>query len=231
MFREKWVVILLLVSAAAWAQVTVEEEISTDSVDLFVKQKAEKSQVSATLALYSSLIIPGAGHHYLDRKKAALAYFTCDMAAIFGLIFSEQYSRKLSNDASTYAWFYAGARGSSGEDSRYWQALGDFQDIDGYNRVQDLNRTPEQKYTSTELWWHWADQSYQDEYNTIRRNSQRFHVAATFFAGVLLLDRIISFIDLRASTRRQSAVSSSSRLVPSLAVDFSKVSFNISTQF
>ncbi|MBD3243303.1 MAG: hypothetical protein GF331_22120, partial [Chitinivibrionales bacterium] len=155
--------VLLLNAAGAHAQIEAGEEITTDSVDLFSEPVVERRK-SPTFAMIQSLVLPGLGHQYLEKPGRALTYFSTDFLLLFGAIFCESYSRHLTEDARTMAWVYAGARGGPGADERYWKDVGLYLDSDGYNRVQELNRTPENKYAEPHLQWAWVDEEYMDEY-------------------------------------------------------------------
>jgi hypothetical protein len=197
---------LLLSGSSVWnksaAQVTGSDVITTDSVDIFsVQPEKEKSP---WLAMASSLFLPGSGHQYLGRDRSALVYFTADALTIFGLIFCGHYAKKLALDAAGYAWLHAGAHGTiNSADDYYWKQVGEFMSIQDYNTAQDLNRSPQNKFTDENQAWHWDDEATQKRFNAIMSSSRSFHVASSFCIGALVLDRIIAFIDVRASTRNR----------------------------
>ena len=181
------------------AQVIVEPDVVTDSIDVFSgSRKPDKSRAAAA---FTSLLIPGMGHQYLGIKNRALAYFSAEALFICGMIFSERYSRRLFDDSKGYAWLYADAEGGSGANDYYWQNVGRFMDSDEYNRVMELNRTPEDKYTPQSLQWRWIDEFYKDEYNGLRETATRFHVTSSFFLAAMVINRVIAFIDIRRSTK------------------------------
>jgi hypothetical protein len=196
---------LLFSGSCLWysssAQVTVENTIATDTVDVF-SAPAEAGK-SPALAIAASLLLPGSGHHYLDRNRSALTYFTVEAAAIFGFFFCDHYSKKLALDAAGYAWIHSGAQGPiTDADDSYWKKVGQYMDVQDYNTTLDLNRSdPKNKITDENRRWHWDGESSKDRFNSIMSSSRSFHVVSSFCIGALVLDRIIAFIDIRSATR------------------------------
>ncbi len=217
----------------AAAQVTViEETVTTDSIDLFAEPPADSAR-SAGLAMAANLLLPGLGHQYLRKPRRALTYYSTELACLFGAVACGRYSRRLMDDSRTMAWFYAGARGGPGADGEYWKAVGSYIDVDGYNHVQELNRTPEDKYVEPNLVWAWVDTSYQNEYNRTRDDANSYHIASTFCIGAMVLNRVVAFIDARVVTRRRSSSQrlSSVRFSPVSGPGDSPVGLSVSGEF
>jgi hypothetical protein len=184
------------------AQVSVENVVTTDSVDLFSEHQGKEK--SATLAMALSLLLPGTGHQYFERNRSALSFFTAEAVGIFGFFFCNHYAKKLASNAAGYAWVHSGAQGPiTSADDNYWKQVGSYMDIQDYNNTQDLNRTPQDKFTDPSQVWHWDDKSSQDRFNSILSSSRTFGIASSFFIGALVLDRIIAFIDIRTATRNR----------------------------
>ncbi|MDO5577267.1 MAG: hypothetical protein Q4F84_09315 [Fibrobacter sp.] len=196
----KIIPMLILSAFSVGAQLTVED-ITTDSVNLFVDNK--ETAKSSRVALGATVLLPGLGHQYIGRSNSALVYFTADILSLFGAIFSEQYSRKLQSDARGYAGQYAFVQPEN-KNGRYWQMVGSFNSMREYNEAVSLNRMDSDAYEDESYNWYWADESYKDEYNKIRNNSHKFHTATAFFIGAMVLNRIVSFVDIRSSTRHKS---------------------------
>ncbi|MBN2037771.1 MAG: hypothetical protein JW768_13600 [Chitinispirillaceae bacterium] len=185
------------------AQEITESTITTDSVDLFSGTRL--GQKSAKAAMAASLLVPGSGHHYLQRNRSALAFITADAASFFAVFICRHYAGRLAQDAAGYAWIHAGAHNKiSDADDYYWKLVGNFMDVDEYNTVMDLNRTPEDKITDPNLRWYWDDESSQEYFNSLRTKSRGYRIASSFFLGALILDRIIAFIDIRTYSRKSS---------------------------
>ncbi len=182
------------------AQVVVEPEIQTDSIDIFENQE-KVSDKSSSIAMLGNVLIPGLGHQYMGKSARALTYFTTEAAFIFGLAFTEGYSRRLFKDSRAYAGMYAEATGGDGADEFYWKNVGSEMSSEDYNEKMNRYRTPEEKFMGENLHWKWEDKSYQEKYNQIREKATLMHVGSSFFLAAMVLNRAISFIDIRRSLR------------------------------
>jgi hypothetical protein len=187
----------------ALAQVVLEPLVKTDTVDVFAAAESNTGK-SRGLAMISSLILPGLGHQYLQQDRRALAHFSSEAFFIFGLVFCERYSKKFLGDARAYAYTYADVRASSAADDYFWKVVGNFMDSDEYNRIPELNRSPDEKYLGDDQQWRWIDESYLKRYRTLRQDATSFHVASSFFIAAMVLDRVVAFVDVRRSMRQKS---------------------------
>lgn len=190
-----------------FSQVTIEDEVTTDSVNLFSPSTSSQTKAkSNSIALFSTIVLPGMGHNYLDIKpRASLAYFSFDLLAVCGAIFTEVYSRDLDRSSKAYACLNATISNVNSAPELYWAALGQYMDYNGFERDFRASRDPENEIWHAEnLQWQWSSEESQKEYNEIRKSSRRFHILSSFCIGALILNRVVSFIDLRASTRYKS---------------------------
>jgi len=194
---------LVTFAASVFSQITVEQEISTDSVDVFFHNESVGKQKSANLAMATSVLLPGLGYQKFEQPNKALAYFTTDLLALVGAAFCWKYSDRLWRDAQGYAGLYAGVSYSDRKDEKFWQTVGQFEDLASYNDIMGLNRTQEDKY-GNEKYWYWIDPSYKDEYNKIRTRSRAYHIASTCFIGAMVLERVIAFVDIRTTARNST---------------------------
>jgi len=221
----------LLLCGGTLAQVSVQEDVVTDSVDVFTTVE-QRSGKSTGLAMFSTILLPGLGHQYLDRQPRALTYFTTEALIVFGAILCESHSRRLFDDALAFAWKYARVEGSGNASEQFAQNLSYVQHSDDYNRIMDNNRDHELKYTDENLTWSWADESLMEEYAQKREWATTFHVASSFLIGTMVLNRVIAFVDLRASTRTKGVRAVSfQRLSPSVSPDLKSASIRLSATF
>jgi hypothetical protein len=200
--------ITLLLPLSSLSQVHVEEEVTSDSVDVFAQtNKAEKP---AALAMVANLILPGLGHYIYGEPKVALGYLAAEAMFIFGTFSTSQYSNAVNLSARSFAYAYANIQGGEGASDYFWENVGKTMDSDGlnqsrslgYNQVMDLDRMSDNdKYLVPNLQWRWADESYRKQYNDIVKKSLHYKVASNFFLGAMLLNRIVSFVDVRTMSR------------------------------
>jgi hypothetical protein len=217
--------------AGSSAQALPTDAIATDSVDIF-SEPAAGTVKSPTFAMVSSLILPGTGHHYCERNRSALVYFSAEAALIFGFFFCNHYAKNLAVDAAGYAWIHAGARGAiQSADDSYWKKVGKYMDVHDYNAAVDLDRLDyANKITGEDRFWRWDSEDSKERFNSLLSASRLFHIVSSFCIGALVLDRMIAFIDIRTFTRNYGTkrTGPSSRGItvrPAIAV--SPISFNV----
>lgn len=222
---------LALLAVASGAQVVVQEDIVTDSVDVFSTAE-QKTGKSVGLAMAATIVLPGLGHQYLDRPQRALTYFTAEALIVFGAVFCERYSNRLFNDALAYAWKYAWVEGGPAADESFAQNLAHVERSSDYNRIMDNNRDHGRKYTDPDIQWVWPDESLMNEYSRKREWATTFHVASTFLVGTMVLNRVISFIDIRTSTRHKGVRSLALNSVsPTISPDLTTLGLSLNGSF
>lgn len=236
-FSKAFLFITLVLSLSVNAQVEIVD-ITTDTISVFEQEEqSEKSIRSARLAMLASAAFPGTGQQYLGKSKSALAFFGIEVLSIFGAVFLEKYSRQLENDAHGYAALHAGVD-VRGKDERFWTAVGRYADMHIHNSENWSNREEGNVYTSESMFWKWqngelSDEQYQKRYNDLRDGSRKIHTAASICIGAMIINRLISIVDIRASTRYKARQQGnlSLKVSPSFSSDFSAAGINISTGF
>jgi hypothetical protein len=198
----------LLLPLPSVAQVHVEEEVTSDSVDVFAQ--SNKTEKPAALAMLANLVLPGLGHYLYGEPRVALGYLAAEAMFVFGVFSTSQYSHEVNMSARSFAYAYANIQGGEGASDFFWENVGKTMDSDGlnqsralgYNQVMDLNRMSDNdKYLAPNLQWRWADESSLKQYNGLVKKSLHYKVASNFFIGAMLLNRIVSFVDVRTMSR------------------------------
>ncbi len=208
---KKYLLIFICVFAGGYiplrAQVIVEETITTDTIDIFARaEERAQEKKSPRLAMFGNLLIPGLGHQYIGRNNRAFTYLATESLLIFGMVFSEGYSRKMYRNSRSYAWRYANTTCTREPENEYWKIIGNkhFLSSDEYNNVMELNAEYDEKYVEENERWYWEHEDYQKEYRGIRQNATRFHIVSSFFLGAMILNRVISFIDVRIASKDET---------------------------
>jgi len=221
----------LLLAAAlavyAAAQVTVEDEIVTGEVVLFDVKADNQRSLAAAMGL--SLALPGMGHYYVDKPQSAFIYLSADLASLFGAVVFYGLADNREKGARSYAASAAGIeKAPSGE--AYWRHVGAYMDAAEYNEAVALSREDQDAlYQAPENWWRWADGESMDQYNSLRQKARNFRVASSFFVGALVVNRILSTVDLRVF--RKKSLSSGIRLEAALTPDISGGGLTLRTDF
>ncbi len=219
----------LLAISNSYSQISVKEEVTTDTVNLFTQY--EQFSKSSKVAIFSSLLLPGTGHQYLGRPNSALAYLTIDIFSLAGAVFAERYSARVYSDARGYAAFYADAAGG-GNDDRFWMYVGEFDDSKSYNLAIRNNRDFANEYNTGEKSWSWVTSDDRKKYNEMRKRARTYHLASSICIGAMVLNRIVSILDIRASTKYKVQKNVLNvKIEPSISSNFSSAGFLISTQF
>ncbi len=213
-----FVLLTLVGTSSVVAQVTIEEEVQTDSIDVFATRETGKS---SGLAMAASILLPGLGHQYLGQHKKAYGFFAVETSLWFSYVFAGRFSNRLIDDAKTLAWREADVAGGPGADEFFWQNVGIYMDDGEYNRIQELNREEdllERKYLSENLTWQWSSDSLREEYVDIRHRATQYRVASSFILAALVIDRVVAFIDTRVATKyrgiRGTGTARAFRVVP-----------------
>ncbi len=191
--------IFILSAASVFSQISVTEDVTTDSINLF--DTYEQSAKSSKLATGLSLILPGTGHQYLGRNKSAIAYLSVDIFSLFGAIYCGTYASKLNTDARGYAALHAGAYGGSRKDNRFWTAVEQFDNIYSYDDAMRLNRENKELYNDGTRYWSWNSDDEQKKFGDIRKRSSRLQLVSSICIGAMVLNRVIAIVDIRASSK------------------------------
>jgi hypothetical protein len=223
----------------AACQVVVEEGVTTDTVDLFAKRTTPEK--SGFLAMTASLLLPGLGQQYLGQNGRALTYFSAEALFIFGVVFCNGYSHQISNNAKSFAWEHANVTGGAGADDNFWQNLRYYGESDGLNQSVSLGYNEQQEliyrdqshdYLTPNLQWRWDDPSNMKTYGKLLDKSKAYQVAASFFIGAMVLDRLVSFVDARFSARHQTtAPRSALHITPSCDPQSGSSGVRLSAEF
>jgi hypothetical protein len=193
-------------------QVVVEEDVTTDTVDLFAKGTVP--QKSGILAMGASLVLPGLGQQYLGQKGRALAYFSAEALFIFGAAYCNHNAAQIFNSAKSYAWEHTNVEGGAGADNKFWQNVRYYDESDGlnqsisrgYNKEQELiNRGQDHDYLAPNLQWRWDDPANRKTFGAFLDKSNSYQIVASFFIGAMVLDRLISFVDARFMAQHQAS--------------------------
>ena len=187
--------VILVFSARVYSQITVDA-ISTDTVDIFSKQHLQQTDHIPSGISWLSFIVPGSGHQLVGSGNKALGYIAVDICALAGVIFFRNYSNRLAANYKAYAAEYAGVTSSISNDY-YWQIIGNFNNYSDYHQTLDLVRDTEKRFAEQQYFWNWQDETYRKDYVSFQKTAKKFNTISSFFIGAMILNRVVSFIDLR----------------------------------
>jgi hypothetical protein len=218
------------------AQVVVEETITTDTVDIFAKsEKAGEGRRVPKLSMLMNLVLPGLGHQYLGENKRAMVYFSTEALLVFGMVFSESYSRKMYRNSKSYAWRYAGTSCTKDPEDEYWKIIGNkyYMSYMEFNDEMELINEMDMKYVEPDELWYWESEYYQENYREMRKTATSLHVVSSFFLGAMILNRVVSFMDARIASKYDTYQSSRNNveILPYYSLNEGEVGVSISGNF
>lgn len=180
---------LLLVTVAGNARA---EALDTDSLI---------SQRTARQLLLKSLILPGWGEHSLKYHRRGFILNSSELVLWVGYAALLYFGNSAEQDMQAYAAQHAGID-PAGKDFYYFTDIGNYANIYEYNEQKLRYRQYRSLYPETaEYFWTWDSAVSRRKYDRLRYNSQQVLHMASFAIGGLVVNRIISMIDIIALTR------------------------------
>ncbi len=92
-----------------------------------------KSSKSPGLALLFSLVLPGAGHYYIDRMDVGKYYLGADAASWLGLATLNIYGNDVQKQSRVFSLEHAKTGNAEGKDDEYYANIGSYDNIYEYN--------------------------------------------------------------------------------------------------
>lgn len=207
--------VILLCSAESFAQTTVI------AVDESISRNSSKS---LPIAIGASALLPGLGQHYLGEGSYAKVYMWTDVAlwvATFGSYF---FGERQIASARSYASRYAGISNPPSDES-FLNLMADYRSrggVDGENSNPDSDEDYNQAMLRSgkaidedypydeEHTWNWGSSDnpettkHMSHYSDILRNYRISRIAFQISVGALILNRVISILDVMRIYRSTS---------------------------
>ena len=149
----------------------------------------------AGLAIIYSTLLPGMGELYAGDYSLG-QYLTIADGVFWSALFGFNiYGNRMEDNYKSFA-ASVGSANVGGKDEKYFADLGNYLDIDQYNRRQKLDRNfPELYDDEAKFYWKWDSQSERKEYRRMWKSSENAYNNIRFAAGALILNRIASIIN------------------------------------
>jgi len=95
-----------------------------------------------------------------------------------------------------YAAEHAGVEGS-GKETQFWIDIGNYDSRNAYNEEHLRWRDYESLYPAGTTWyWDWDTDQHRSRFETLRIRRDQWSLAGKFLLGGLLLNRVVSVIDV-----------------------------------
>ncbi|MDQ3193970.1 MAG: hypothetical protein M3P82_03110, partial [Bacteroidota bacterium] len=167
---------------------------NTHKSKLHINTVSVKSKKSPALALLFSLILPGAGHFYLNRMDVGKYFLGADAASWLGLVSLNIYGNSVRDDSRTFSLEHADVNNIDNKNDDYFANVGNFNDIYEYNNDKLTRGEYEKLYDVNKFFWNWDNIDNRNLYETQRKNSERIYNSRVIFGSILVANRIISGI-------------------------------------
>jgi hypothetical protein len=155
-----------------------------------VKEKRELDPV------IKSILLPGWGQKALGRKKRARVYNYFESGLILTIVGSSTFSNITIKNYIAFASEHA-AISSSEKNHKYWVDIGNYDSITDYNDEHLRNREMDDLYPDDKKWsWDWDTDANRKAFEKKRISSDQLKLAATFGIGALVVNHIVSAIDV-----------------------------------
>lgn len=166
-------------------------------------QNFDVSEKSPRGAFLRSLVLPGWGHHYIDKTdwKRGQFYMAADAIMILSYVGIRVRNHQLENELQTFALANAGID-LRNKNRDIFLAIANFDNLDVYNDYQIRSRNWDNLITdSAENRWNWINDEdrfrYQDKREKIDKNSNQLPALITLMVANRVISGIGAFVKAR----------------------------------
>jgi len=163
--------------------------VKSDSTKVQIITSANKK--SPGLAMILSLLVPGAGHLYINRMDVGKFFVMGEAASWLGYAGLNIYGSALREDARTFASENA-SLSKSGKDDDYFANVGNFTSVYDYNNDRLQKGLYSQLYDVNSYYWNWNNLDNKNTFEEQRKKSERVYNTRVVFGTTLVVNRIVS---------------------------------------
>jgi hypothetical protein len=195
--------LVFFLTSVLFSQINIDS-ITTDTINIFDQPTTEHSATNSSVALWSSLLLPGIGHQLSDRPKSALAYFSTDILSLFGAVLFYQLSIKNTQNSKALAYLHAQVADNASNEDYFWEIIGSFNRYNDYHDAYPTDmRVFSNKFIEEKYYWEWEDTLFRNKYVHLQKLSKQMSTISSFCIGAMVLNRLVAFIDLRSTSRNK----------------------------
>ena len=180
--------------------------------------------------MVKSAILPGWGEAVMQNSKRARIFRLVEVSLVTACISAYTFSVHQAKQYESFAVEHAGID-ARGKEHQYWVDLGNYSDMASHNKEHLRFREMESLYAENEGWnWTWDSKENKSTFETMRIRSDVLGMMGKFIIGSIVVNHIVSAIDVLYLTRLEKIKSIS--LVPTISQDGMgfltlKVEFNL----
>lgn len=178
------------------------KEFEIPSEDPASSAPAQK-KISKSKAVFLSLLMPGAGHFYLDEKGRGEVFIGAEIVSWAGVAAFQIYGKWKEDDYKDYAVRHAGID-PDGKDEDFYKNLTFYDSRMDYNTAGRVIDPGDPYYPNTpEYYWDWDSDGSRSLYRGMRNDSETAYRNRDFMIGVAIFNRIIAGIDAFRLARKK----------------------------
>lgn len=160
-------------------------------------------KVSKSKAVFLSLLMPGAGHFYLDEKGRGEVFIGAEIVSWAGVAAFQIYGNWKEDDYKDYAVKHAGID-PDGKGDEFYRNLTFYDSRMDYNTAGRVIDPGDPYYpNTTEYYWDWDSDASRSLYRGMRNDSETAYRNRDFMIGVAIFNRIIAGIDAFRLARKK----------------------------
>lgn len=156
--------------------------------------------------ILKSIVLPGWGELTYNKTRSKM-FFISELTMWISMFTFNKYYDIQDHDMSNYAKIHSGAEEFSSK-SQYWVDLGNYFSYQDHKSEMLEMRTPEKIYDE-KYEWDWDTHANANKYRDMRIARDKSLLRAKFAIGGLVLNRIISAIDVIYLSNKQNHIYSS----------------------
>ena len=163
-------------------------------------QNSEKKSVGK--AFFLSLLLPGSGESYLEKKNYTKFFFSIETLC-WGLYAANKFRVKWKKeDFKNFAVQHANIN-RNGKDDQYWIDLSFSDNIYAHNEKKQKERYIDAIYEVNDLnYWQWDSQENRFYYDHMRVESRKVERRDVYIIGGIVLNHIVSAINALRLARK-----------------------------
>lgn len=186
-------------------KVLSQEQNTTENLNSNLTDLQAATEKSPGLAMIMSLVLPGAGHLYIDRMDVGKYFAAGEAASWIGFAGLNIYGDAIRNDSRTYAYEVSGADKNITDDE-YYTNVGFYMNINDYNNDMLARGQYDKLYDVNKMAWYWNTAGEQGTFETQRKKSERILNARVIFTTALIVNRITSAISALILANQQNTL-------------------------
>ncbi|MFQ6617004.1 MAG: hypothetical protein ACE5HZ_09650 [Fidelibacterota bacterium] len=185
---------------------------------------------AVAVSMVQSAVVPGWGEFRLGNLRRGRIFAQAELVLWVTLIQAGEAGKQYDARLRSFGSLHAGVS-FSGKDDQFVTDVGNYASLDAFNQAQQRLRQPGRVYRDPEnSWWSWDSEANRRTYRRFRVRRDTARKIGRFVIGGMILNRIVSIIDVTYLHRIHSP-SSSLRLYPVLDPQYGVVGLGASVRF